>query len=104
MSGDLRVTTLHLGDLAVKQHQAAGEIKGATFVTEGVEHLVRESHGVIASATASAVAAIRAARRGAGEKVAGISESLSDKLTDAAARYDEVDAAMGGVLDGQLPR
>jgi hypothetical protein len=102
MSGDLRVTTAHVRDLAVKQGGAAAQITAATVVTERAEALVRSTHGCIASATADAVAAVQAARRSAGEKMATISESLGGKLNEAAARYDQVDAAMGGILDGQL--
>lgn len=64
MSGDdLRVTTALLRALASRQQQAAAEIRVVTAVTEGVEEAVRSSHGVIASATANAVAAVQAGPR-----------------------------------------
>jgi hypothetical protein len=99
MSGDeLRVTTAHLGELAVKQGRAAGEIRAATILAEGAEAAVRTTHGSIASASANALAAVLIARRSAGAKVAAISEDLCDKLTEAAKRYDQVDDAMSGNL------
>ena len=103
MSGDdLRVTTAHLGDLAVRQGRAAGGIRSATIVAEGVDAVVRSTHGSIASASASALAAVLGARRSAGAKVAAISEDLSDRLTEAAKRYEQVDDAMSGALGGQM--
>ena len=53
MSGDLRVTTAHVRDLADKQDRAAAQITAATVVTKRAEALVRSTHGSIASATAS---------------------------------------------------
>jgi hypothetical protein len=62
MSGDdLRVTTAHLGDLAVKQGKAAVGIRSATIITEGADAAVRSTHGTVASATAAALASVLAA-------------------------------------------
>ena len=64
MSGDdLRVTTAHLVELAVEQARAASETRSATFVVEGADAAVRSTHGIIASATASAVEDAVSARR-----------------------------------------
>jgi hypothetical protein len=102
MSGDdLRVTTAHLGELAVKQGRAAGGIRSATILAEGADAAVRSTHGSIASATASALEAVLAARRSAGTRMAAISDDLCDKLAQAAKRYDEVDDAMSGALREQ---
>jgi ESX secretion-associated protein EspC/F len=102
MSGDdLRVTTAHLGELAVKQGRAAGGIRSATMLAEGADAAVRSTHGSIASATASALEAVLAARRSAGTRMAAISDDLCDKLAQAAKRYDEVDDAMSGALREQ---
>ena len=99
MSGDdLRVTTAHLGELAVKQGRAAGGIRSATILAEGADAAVRSTHGTIASASANALAAVLVARRRAGGKMAAISDDLCDKLTEAAKRYDQVDNAMSGNL------
>lgn len=103
MSGDdLCVTTAHLGELAVKQGRAAGGIRSAAIRVEGADVAVRETHGSIASASASALAAVIVARRSAGAKMAAISDDLSRKLTEAAKRYDQVDEAMSGALGGQM--
>ena len=103
MSGDdLRVTTAHLRALAATQRQVAAEIRAATALTRGVDAAVRSTHGVIASATANAVAAVQSARLTAGDKMAGVSDGLNEKLSGAAARYDQVDAAMAGTLDEQV--
>ena len=103
MSGDdLRVTTAHLGELAVKQGRAAGGIRSATLLAEGADAAVRTTHGSIASASANALEAVLAARRSAGTKMAEISEALCDKLTEAAMRYGQVDNAMSGVLRAQM--
>ena len=103
MSGDdLRVTTAHLVELAVEQARAASETRAATLVVEGVDAAVRSTHGVIASATASAVEDAVSARRNAGRKMAAISDDLCGKLSDAARRYDQIDDAMGSALDGQV--
>ena len=103
MSGDeLWVTTAHLGELAVKQGRAADEIRSATLLAEGVEAAVRTTHGSVASASASALAAVLVARRSAGAKIAAISDDLCDKLTEAAKRYDWVDSTMSGNLGQQV--
>jgi hypothetical protein len=103
MSGDdLRVTTAHLGELAVKQGRAAVGIRSATIAAEGTEAAVRSTHGSVASASVSALAAVLAARRSAGTKMAAISDDLCDKLAEAAKRYDQVDEAMSGTLGTQM--
>ena len=103
MSGDdLRVTTAHLVELTVGQVRAGADIRSATIAVDGVDAAVRSTHGVIASATAGAVDAIVAARRGAGTKMASISDELGGKLADAVRRYDQMDDALGRALDEQV--
>jgi len=103
MSGDdVRVTTAHLDELTAQQAQAAAATRSATVLADGVDAVVRSTHGVIASATAGAVGDIVAARREAGMKIAAISDELGHKLSEAARRYDQSDEAMGRVLDGQV--
>jgi Excreted virulence factor EspC, type VII ESX diderm len=102
MSGDdLRVTTAHLVELAVEEARAASETRSATFV-KGADAALRSTHGIIASVTASAVEDAVSARRNAGKKVAAISDDLGGRLSEAARRYDQIDDAMGGALDGQV--
>ena len=103
VSGDeLRVTTADLADLAVKQGRAAVGIRSATALAEDADIAVRSTHGTIASASASALADVLAARRGAGLRMAAISDDLCDKLTDAANRYDRADDAMSRALRTRL--
>ena len=104
MSGDeLRVTTAHLGQLAVKQGRVAVGIRSATMLAEGADAAVRSTHGSIASASASALAAVLAARRSAGTKMAAISDDLCDRLAEAAKRYDQVDGALGAQIQAGQP-
>jgi hypothetical protein len=103
MSGDdLRVTTGHLVDLAGKQARASAETRSAAYAVEGVDAAIRSTHGSIASATAGAVEAVLSVRRGAGTKMAAISDDLGHKLTDAAKRYGQIDDSLGGALDRQM--
>ena len=102
MSGDLRVITAHVCELAAKQREASAEITSATEVVEGVDTAVRWSHGVIAWSTAAAVESAQSARRGAGTGMAMVSLGLGDRLTDAAARYDQIDSAIGGKLEREM--
>lgn len=99
---DLRVTTAHLGDLAVKQSNAAVGIRSAMILTEGADAAVRSTHGTVASATAAALATVLAARRSAGAKTAAISDDLCAKLAEAAKRYDQADEAMSATLRTQM--
>lgn len=99
---DLRVTTAHLAELASRQGRAAAETVAATFAVEGVGAAVASTHGAIAAKTTSALEAVLATRRSAGEKMADISHDLCDKLADAARRYDAIDDTLGGALDGQM--
>jgi hypothetical protein len=103
MSGDdLRVTTDHLGDLAVKQGTAAVAIRAATIMADGAAAAVTRTHGSVSSATASALATVLAARRIAGTTMAAISDDLCGKLAQAAKRYDHADNAMNGALGTQM--
>jgi hypothetical protein len=103
MSGDeLRVVTAHLGELAAEQGRAADGIRSATVMADGADGAVRHTHGVIASATASALTAVLAARRSAGTRMAAISDDLGDKLTQAAKQYDRADEVMSATLRNQM--
>jgi hypothetical protein len=102
MSGELRVTSAHLGELAAKQRQAAAEIRSATEITEGVDTSVRVSHGVISWSTAAAVEAANTARRTAGRAMECVSGQLRDSLQLAARRYDDTDDYAEGILGAQV--
>ncbi|WP_029112163.1 ESX-1 secretion-associated protein [Mycobacterium sp. URHB0044] len=102
MSGDLRVTTTYLLELAAKQRQAAGEIRSAAQVADGVDTSVRVTHGVISWATAAAVEAVQNARRAAGSEWEGVSDEMADNLELSAAAYDRVDSLASGRLGGRM--
>jgi hypothetical protein len=103
MSGDLRVITAHLRELATKQGRAAAAIESATSAPVGVDTSVRHTHGVIAWSTAAAVEAIVHARHGAGARMEGVSEGMATDLKDAAAAYDRIDGMAGSAIDDQMP-
>jgi EspA/EspE family/Excreted virulence factor EspC, type VII ESX diderm len=102
MSDELCVTSAHIRELGAKQRHAAAEIGSATGVVEGVTASLRTTHGVIASATASAVEAVQAARGAAGHAMAAVSQGLADRLGLAATAYDETDETIAGVLDNEM--
>ena len=102
MSGELRVTSAHLGELAAMQGQAAAEIRSATEITEGVDTSVRVSHGVIASSTAAAVESANTARGTAGRAMEDAADDLRDSLQLAARRYDDTDDYAEGILGAQM--
>jgi hypothetical protein len=102
MSGDLRVITAHVRELAAKQDRAAADIKSATSAPVGVDTSVRHTHGVIAWSTAAAVEAIVHARRSAGAAMEGVSEGMATDLKDAAAAYDRYDDSAGTAIDDQM--
>jgi ESX secretion-associated protein EspC/F len=104
MSGDLRVTTAHLRELAAKQRQAATEIRSAAEVADGVDTSLRVTHGVISWATAAAVEAVQNARRAAGLELKGVSDGMADNLDVSAAAYGRIDGLASGRLGGQMPR
>lgn len=96
---DLRVITPHLGVLAVRQGGAAEATRSATVATAGIDTAVAHTHGSIASATSSALLAALTSRHAAGDRMANVSDSLRDSLTDAATSYDRADEAAGAALD-----
>lgn len=102
MTGELEVTTAHLGELAAKQGRTAAAILSATEATEGIDTSVRVSHGVISSPTAAAVQAANNARRTAGKAAGDVSEHLEDSLGLAARRYDDADEIAERVLGAQI--
>jgi hypothetical protein len=98
----LHVTTTHLHELAGRHLEAAREMTSATELASGVGSRIRQSHGVVASSTASAVEAIHEVRRAAGQGIARDSGFLSDGLTAAAHRYDDTDDASETSLRQQM--
>jgi hypothetical protein len=103
MSGDdLRVSVAHLDELAARHARAAADARAATEAVGGVDAAVRNTHGSIATPTSGALDAALAARRNAGANVADSSDTLCDKLADAAQRYGRTDTAAGSGLDAHM--
>ena len=102
MSDDLRVTTAHLRELAAVQEHTAGELAAATALTAPTPPVVGTTHGVVASATAAALAEVQAARFDAGTRMASVSQGLGARLADSAGRYERTDVAQRSVLDQQI--
>ena len=102
MSGDLRVVTAQLRELAAKQRQAATEIRSAVEVADGVDTSVRITHGVISWSTATAVEAVQNARRAAGSGMKGVAEEMADKLDASAGAYDGIDGMAGGRIGDRI--
>lgn len=98
----LQVNTAHLRALADRHGQVATQIIAAVAAVSGTDSGIRASHGVIASATAGAVAAIERARRAAGAAMVAESRALSDNLTGAAGRYEAADHHSGVPLHRQI--
>lgn len=103
MSDDLRVTTARLHELAAMHERAAGELSAATAMTAETPRAVRTTHGVVASATAAALASVLEARTEAGTRMASVSEGLGVRLGDSAVRYERTDEAQRYALDQQIP-
>lgn len=98
-SEELRVTTIHLRELAARHDRAAGEVAAATSAVAGTDHHVRISHGTVATSAAQALLTIEQARRAAGRDIAAASRQLGGDLSAAASRYDATDHLSGSHLN-----
>lgn len=98
MSGELKVLTEHVRELAVRQGDVIAEIAPAEAATQGVTVDVAVSHGVICAPTSLAVAAANTARDLACQAMQKTSEELQHALTTAAENYDSADIAASGAL------
>nr|WP_090346728.1 type VII secretion target [Mycolicibacterium malmesburyense]CRL79326.1 hypothetical protein CPGR_05310 [Mycolicibacterium malmesburyense] len=103
MSGDdVRVTAAHLGDLAARHARTASDANAAARSVDEIPASVMTTHGTIAASTTDALAAALDSRDRAGAAVVDTSAVLSDKLTEAAARYDRTDEAVASELTAQM--
>ncbi|MGE2718958.1 type VII secretion target [Mycolicibacterium celeriflavum] len=103
MSGDdVRVSPAHLGDLAARHALAASDAGAAARSVDGIPSAVRNTHGTIAASTADALADVLDLRDRAGTTVVDTFAVLSDKLADAAARYDRADEVAASALTAQM--
>jgi hypothetical protein len=90
---NLKVLTDHILDLAARQQEAVNKITGANRSIVDPARNVQDTHGMVCEATHLAVSAAEEARRAAGGALFNVSTELGEKLTTAAARYDNTDAA-----------
>lgn len=102
MSGELRVITSHVLELAQMQATAAEQIVAAATASHGVSTSMVVNHGVVCSAANAAVAAAESARAAACAGMNSVSTSLSSRLGMAAARYDQSDAQGAGKLSREM--
>lgn len=99
---NLIVLTEHVEHLAAKQQRAADKLIGATRALVDPARHVDETHGIVCTATHSAVSAALEARRAAGSQMQKVSAELDIKLTTAAALYGSTDAAAAQMLRRQM--
>ncbi|WP_082941644.1 ESX-1 secretion-associated protein [Mycolicibacterium peregrinum] len=102
MSGELRVDTSHVRDLAERQSTAAKQVLEAGTTTNGVGMSMLANHGVVCAPANTAVTAAEQARAFACASMNAVSSSLSQKLGVAASRYDGTDAQSAGQLGKQM--
>ncbi|GAS97525.1 uncharacterized protein RMCC_4491 [Mycolicibacterium canariasense] len=103
MSDDLHVVSARLHALAAAQQLAGHRLTTATALPEPTPAAVDVTHGPAASATVGALVAVKAARAEAGLRMAVVSQGMSERLRDSAARYDHTDRAAADFLEQQLP-
>lgn len=99
MTGELKVVTAHVRELAVKQGEIAAEIAPAQAATNGVTWNVTVSHGLICTSASVALAEANTARGLACAAMQKTSLGLQNALGAAALRYDTADAQSSGSLD-----
>jgi len=95
---NLKILTDHVRDLAGLQEQAAGRIKVANEKARGISGGMWGSHGVVCAATNMAVSAAEEARTAAGKAMYTMSNTLAERLKNAADNYDDVDMREGRAI------
>jgi hypothetical protein len=90
---NLGVLTEHIRRLAERHQEAVNKITGANRSIVDPARNVQDTHGMVCEATHLAVSVAEEARRSAGSALFKVSTELGEKLTTAAARYDNTDAA-----------
>lgn len=102
MSGELRVITSHVLELAERQNTAAQEILAAAAASHGVSASMMVNHGMVCASANAAVAMAESARAAACAGMNSVSTSLSSRLGLAASRYDQTDAKGAGKLSKEI--
>jgi uncharacterized protein YukE len=85
------------------QQDVAAKIEAAKSVPDGSAGDVFKTHGLVCTATSTALKSAELARRSAAEKMHRISTDLGLKLSTAANDYTSTDQQSAGNLDGQMP-
>jgi hypothetical protein len=96
VSGQLRAT-------GAKQQDVAAKIEAAKSVTDGSAGDVFKTHGLVCTATSTALKSAELARRSAAEKMQLISTDLGLKLNTAANDYTGTDQQEAGKLGKEMP-
>ncbi|MDH6198204.1 hypothetical protein M2272_004863 [Mycobacterium frederiksbergense] len=102
MSGELRVNTSHVRELAQRQGTAAQQVQSAAATTQGVSMSMLANHGIVCTTANTAVAAAEQARAAACASMNLVSTSLAEKLGVAASRYDGTDTQSAGKLSKEM--
>jgi hypothetical protein len=102
-SEDRKIAAATIRSLASHQDDAAAGIDSALLAVQGVGDNMTRTHGLISEVTNAAVTAAEAERSTAGNRTAGVSTELAQKLRHAADRYDETDLAEKANLGNQMP-
>lgn len=102
MSGELRVTTSHVRELAERQGTAAQQIEAAAAAAQGVGTSMMSNHGMVCATSNLAVSMAEQARAAACAKMNAVSTGLSAKLGIAATKYDSADVQGAGKLNTEM--
>lgn len=92
---NLKILTEHIRRLASEQQAAAGRITVANQSAQNVADNMWSTHGAVCAPTNTAMAFAEKARKSAGAVLWRVSTELSEKLTNAADNYDDVDSQEG---------
>jgi Excreted virulence factor EspC, type VII ESX diderm len=92
---NLKVLSEHVRRLATEQQAAAGRITVANQAAQNVAGSLWSTHGVVCAPTNIAMSTAETARKAAGAVLWKVSTELSEKLTNAADNYDNVDSQEG---------
>ncbi|MUL81998.1 MULTISPECIES: ESX-1 secretion-associated protein [unclassified Mycolicibacterium] len=102
MSGELRVITSHVLELAERQGIAAEQILAAATAAHGVSTSMTVNHGMVCTSANMAVAMAEQARAAACAGLNSVSTTLSSRLGLAASRYDQADTHGAGKLNKEM--
>lgn len=102
MTDPLKATAADLNDLATHHRSVASDIDKAHNATDGATFTVGRTHGLICTATISALSGAQDARTAAATALSGFSNGLAEKLDTAASHYTATDTQQGSNLDDEM--